>query len=1014
MRLVSRNWMSCIAAALLAAVPSQRAAAQVSGVVRGVVSDSTTHQPIAGAQVRIVGSDRAASTDAAGAFRITGVPSGSVSVRAQRVGFLAQTRQINVGGGSTMEQDFTLTPVALTLSQVVVVGYGSTSRADVTGAVSTVSAREIANTPIAGVDAMLQGKAPGVQVTQNAGNPGNGISIRIRGSSSLSASNQPLYVVDGVPVQQADFSQLGYSGQNITAITSINPDEIESITVLKDAASAAIYGSRASNGVILITTKRGTAGKPRITFDAYSGMQTVDRKLDLLNAQQYIEYMAEAAVNDDSDPAKYGLVPGVDDKVQSDWQDAIFRSAPVRNLNINASGGASRVKYYVSGSYFGQDGIVIGSAYNRSSGRANLDFDASDRLSFSTSVGLSREVNYRIQGDASLDGIVTNAIGNQPNLPIQNADGTYTNPDDGLAYSNAVALATYNYSPTTTQRVLANVEGRYKVASWMQFTGRVAGDGLFLHERQWQSPIVIGTYAASANGVAKSAYSTGNRFLGEGFFTLTPWQGSGRGNFSATIGASTERNRNELNFVRGEGFSNPDLHDAGNATTVTSYDASRSRNNLLSYFTRANFGWADRYLATFSFRTDGSSKFGENNRYGVFPAASLGWVLSEEPFLHPLARLGSIKLRGSYGVTGNQGISNSAYLATYGSANYGSLAGTSPNNFANPDLKWENTKEADIGIDWSMLSGRISGIADYYNKKTSNLLVSRPISGTSGFTSFADNVGNIENKGFELQLTTENFRSPSPDGFNWESQFNISTNKNRVTALYKDQPFTGGIRGVNSVRVGEPLGAFYLVRFKGVNPQTGDAIFDDINNDGKITADDRVVAGNPQPTHWGGFTNSMSFGNFDLRGSLQFSGGNKIFNAMRIFADDGGYNYDNKFTDVLRRWQKPGDVTDEPRASFDGVSGARQISTRFLENGSYTRLQEITLGFRLPSSFSRTAGLANARVYVSGHNLHTFTGYSGYNPDVNSSGSSSNVGLGSDFYAYPLARTFTFGVSGAW
>lgn len=1011
MRLVSR-WTLCIAALVFVAVPSHRASAQ--GTVRGTVTDSSTHQPIAGAQVRIVGSDRGATTDASGNYRVTNVPAGAVSLRAQRVGFTQQTRSVNVGSGAASDQDFRLAAIATTLSQVVVVGYGSSSRADVTGAVSSVSASEIHNTPIAGVDAMLQGKAPGVQVTQNAGNPGNGISIRIRGSASLSASNQPLYVIDGVPVQQGDFSQLGYSGQNITAITSINPDEIESISVLKDAASAAIYGSRASNGVILITTKRGVAGKPRITFDAYTGMQNVEKKLDLLNSEQYIAFMSEAAKNDDSDPADYGLVPGVDDKVKSDWQDAIFRSAPVRNINMTASGGASRVKYYVSGSYFGQDGIVIGSAYNRSSGRANMDFDASDRLSFSTSIGLSREVNYRIQGDASLDGIVTNAIGNQPNLAIRNADGTFTNPDDGLAYSNAVALATYDYSPTTTQRVLANVESRYKVADWMQFTGRVAGDGLFLHERQWQSPVVIGTYAASANGVAKSGYSTGNRFLGEGFLTITPWQNGGSANLSATIGASTERNNTELNYVRGEGFSNPDLHDAGNATTVTSYDASRSKNNLVSYFTRANLGWANKYLATFSVRTDGSSKFGENNRYGVFPAASLGWVVSEEPFFKRFSGLGTFKLRGSYGVTGNQGVSNSAYLATYGSANYGTLAGTAPNNFANPNLKWESTKEADVGFDWTLFTGRLGVIADYYNKKTSNLLVSRPITGTSGFTSFADNVGNIENNGYELQLTTENVRSNRPDGFNWESQFNISTNKNRITALYKDQPFTGGVRSVNSVRVGQPLGEFFLVRFKNVDPQTGNAVFDDINGDGAITADDRVTAGNPQPTHWGGFSNTMSFGNFDLRAALQFSGGNKIFNAMRIFADDGGYNYDNKFVDVLRRWQKPGDVTDEPRASFDGVSGARQISTRFLEDGSYTRLQEITLGFKLPTSFSRTAGLANARVYVSGHNLHTFTGYTGYNPDVNSSGSSSNVGLGSDFYAYPLARTFTFGVSGAW
>jgi TonB-linked SusC/RagA family outer membrane protein len=1014
MNLASKAWKTLLVAAICAALPARSAAAQDTGVIRGTVTDSTTHQPIAGAQVQIVGSDRGAVADASGVYRLSGITPGTVTIRVQRIGFGQRTREVNVTSGATSAEDFALQAIATTLSQVVVVGYGSRSRAEVTGALTTVAAGDIANTPIAGVDAMLQGKAAGVQVTQNAGNPGNGISVRIRGSSSLSASNQPLYVVDGVPIQQGDFSQLGYDGQNITAVTSINPDEIETITVLKDAASAAIYGSRASNGVILITTKRGSSGKPRISFNGYTGSQKAEKQLSLLTGKQYIEYMAEGAVNDGYDPADYNLAPGVDDQINSDWQSAIFRSAPVRDLNLGVSGGNDRTKYYVSGSYFGQDGVVIGSSYNRSSGRANLDFDVTDRLAFSTSIGLSRETNYRIQGDASLDGIVTNAIGNQPNLAIRNPDGSFTTPEDGLYYSNPVALAKYNYSPTYTQRTLANLEARYKVLGWLQFTGRAAGDQLVLHERQWQSPIVIGTYAASVNGIGKSGYSTGNRFLGEGFFTITPWAGSGSGAFSATVGAGTERNRDELNFVRGEGFSSAALHDAGNATTVTEYDASRGQNNLVSYFARANFGWADRYLATASLRADGSSKFGQNNRFGIFPAISLGWVISQEPFFGRLAGIGLLKLRGSYGVTGNQGIGNSAYLATYGSANYGTEAGTAPNNFANPNLKWENTKEADLGFDWNMLDGRIGIVGDYYNKKTSNLLISRPITGTSGFTSFTDNVGNIENNGIELDLTTENVRAASPGGLSWQSNFNISTNKNRVTALYQNQPLSGGVRSVNSVRVGEALGAFYLLQFNGVDPATGDAIFEDVNGDGSFTAEDRIVGGNPQPTHWGGFTNTFAYRNLDLRAALQFSGGNKIFNAMRLFADDGGYNYDNKLSDVLRRWQKPGDITDEPRASFDGLSGARQISTRWLENGSYTRLQEVTIGFRVPASLVRSSGLEGARIYVSGRNLHTFTGYKGYNPDVNSNGSSSNIGLGTDFYAYPLARTFMVGVSGEW
>ncbi|MGH7652057.1 MAG: SusC/RagA family TonB-linked outer membrane protein [Gemmatimonadaceae bacterium] len=1013
MKKVSWGFKLLVMAALFAAIPARHALAQGVGIVRGVVVDSVSQQPVPGAQVLLVGTNRTTSTDGAGVFTFAGVPEGPVTLRIQKIGFAQGAKVVNVTAGTTASGDIALRPVIATLSQVVVVGYGSSNRADVSGAISTVSASDIKNVPLAGVDAMLQGKAAGVQVTQNAGNPGNGISVRVRGSASLTAGNQPLYVVDGQAIQTDDFSQTGFGGQDLTAVTSLNPDEIESITVLKDAASAGIYGSRASNGVVLITTKRGISGTNRITFSGYNGWQNVDRKLHMLNSQQYIQYMAEGAVNDGEDPANFGLVPGVDDQVATDWQAAVFRTAPVRDLSLGLTGGTGRVKYFLSGAYFGQEGIAIGSAYNRASGRANVDVDATDRLKFSTSIALTREINYRIVGDNTISGIVTNAIAEQPNMPIRNASGLFSTSADGLAYTNPVAIATYDYNPTTTQRVLANASGVYNFTNWIQFTGRVAGDQLVLHERLWGSPLVVDENGGSG-GDATSSYNTGNRFLGEGFFTLSPWATSSRGTITATLGASTERNRTESNFLEGQGFSSPALHDVGNATTVTNYAAGRGADNLVSYFARTNLNVADRYLLSASVRADGSSRFGPNNRYGVFPAVSAGWVITQEPVLNSLSRLGSIKLRGSYGVTGNQGISNGAYQATYGSANYGKVGGISPANFGNPDLQWEQTKETDGGFDWAVLGGRISLVGDYYSKKTSNLLVSRPITATSGFTSYTDNVGNIENHGIEFETTADIIPSNGSGGFSWQAIFNYSTNHNKVTSLYKHQPFTSGIDGVNSVREGEPIGAFYLLHFTGVDPATGDAVYEDVNHDGVTNADDRIVIGNPQPTHWGGFTNSFGFRNFDFRTALQFSGGNMIYNGIRAFADDGGYNYDNKFVDVLRRWQKPGDITDEPRASFDGTSGATITSSRFLEPGAYTRLQEVTLGFKIPASFSRVAGMQNSRLYVSGRNLHTWTKFKGYNPDVNSNGSGSNISLGTEFYAYPLARTWMVGVSGEW
>ncbi|HJP86663.1 MAG TPA: SusC/RagA family TonB-linked outer membrane protein [Gemmatimonadaceae bacterium] len=1015
MRSLKIGWKFLVFVAV-ALLPLRIAQAQGTGTLRGTVVDSTTQQPIGGAQVQLVGTNRVTYTDASGVYRFTGVTPGLATVRVSKIGFAQQTASATVVDGGTAAADMLMRTVIPTLSQVVVVGYGLSNRSEVTGALTTVAASDIRNTPIAGIDAALQGKAAGVQVTQNAGNPGNGISVRVRGAASLTASNQPLYVVDGVPIQTGDFTQVGFGGQDLTAVTNLNPDEIESITVLKDAASAGIYGSRASNGVVMITTKRGIAGNNRISFNGYTGWQKPEKLLNMLSGPEYVAYMAEGMRNDgytDQDIIDTGFGVGIDDQIDTNWQSLVYRTAPVRNANLGLTGGTGRVKYYVSGSYFGQEGIQLATAYNRASGRANIDIDATDRFTVKASIGLSREVNYRQVSDNTISGTGPNAIADQPNMPVYNPDGTFsTNDVTGIQYTNPLAIATYDFNPTTTNRVLANVEGNYNLLNWMQFTARVSGDNLVLHERLWGSPLVVDENGG-VGGDATSAYNTGSRFVGEGFFTLTPWSGSSLGTLTATLGASTERNKTELNRVEGQGFSSPELHDVGSATSVVLYDGSRSANNLLSYFARANLNIAERYLASASVRADGSSRFGPNSRWGVFPAFSLGWVITQEPMLSALSRLGSIKLRGSVGTTGNQGIGNQTFRETFGSSNYGKAGGIAPNNFGNADLKWEQTKEVDAGFDWTMFEGRIGIVGDWYRKKTSNLLVSRPISATSGFTTFTDNVGNIENQGIELELSSDIIRS-GPGGFSWQATYNYSHNRNRVTALYQDQPIYSGIDGVNSVRVGEPLGAFYLIRFLGVDPQTGDAIYDDVNGDGAINADDRVVVGSPQPTSWGGVTNTFTVGPFDLRAAVQFSGGNQIWNGIREFSDDAGFNRDNKFAYALRRWQNPGDITDEPRPSWDGTSLGYINSSRFVEPGNYTRLQEVTLGMRVPAGVARVAGLSNTRLYVSGRNLKTWTRFKGYNPDVNSNGSGSNISLGQEFYSYPLARTWMVGLSTDW
>ncbi len=987
-----------IAAAFVAPV---MAAAQGTASISGTVNDSASGRPISAVQVVVVGTTRGAFSDDGGRFAVRGLSAGTWTVRAQRIGYRPESRTITLADGQTATASFTMTEVARVLSEVVSVGYGTDTRASVSNAVTTVSGKDVASIPVAGVDAALQGKAAGVQVTSNAGNPGNAISVRIRGAASLTASNQPLFVVDGIPLNNESLSQLELGGQDINGVTGLNPDEIESITILKDAAAAAIYGSRGSNGVVMVTTKRGVSGSARLNLDAYSGFQNVAKKWDLLNAKEYVMYKNEANTND-GDPRlyRYGK-PGVDDVINTDWQDAVFRTAPINNTSIGATGGSERIQYFVSGSYFNQTGVVIATGYQRASGRVNLDFAATPKLMLKTSLNVSRENWARSENDNTIEGVVTNAIADAPNKPVKRPDGSYTGNE--LAYPNPVAIAYLSSANSRSLRTLGNLEATYNFSSAFKLTGRAGADVGNLRDLRWESPNVEASYAESVSGVARQGNNTFNRYVVEGFANYdVPWLNQRSQQLLLTGGASAEQNGREFDYLRGEGFASEGFRYPGSATRVTSYDGGWTGNNLASFFGRANYSLLDRYLVTASVRTDGSSRFGANNRWGTFPAVSVGWKLTDEPWFGGMLGSGnSLKLRGSVGTTGNQALPQDfGSLERYARKNYSDVIGIGQVSLANPDLRWESTREYDGGFDLYLFSTRIALIGDYYSKLTSNLLVNRPISAVTGQTSILSNVGNIKNAGVEGQITTRNFVSGDPMGFNWTTDLNIAANRNKVVSLYNDEAFSAGLYSINRVQVGHPLGQFYAYRFLGVDPATGDAKY----------SKEQEFVGTPHPKYLGGFTSDMSWMGFDVHGFVQFNKGNQIFNAIRVFADDGGRYLDNKFTDVLRRWQKPGDITDEPRASRRGYSNALEISSRYLEDGSYVRIGDVTLGYTIPVRFAKMSGLYSARLFASGHNLHTFTKYKGYTPDVNSAGSTANIGLGTDFYAYPVNRSYTFGV----
>jgi TonB-linked SusC/RagA family outer membrane protein len=727
--------------------------------------------------------------------------------------------------------------------------------------------------------------------------------------------------------------------------------------------------------------------------------------------------MNESAKNDGYDPDDYDFTPGVDDSASYDWQNAVFRRAGVTNAQLAMSGGVDRLRFYVSGGSFVQNGIVIGSKYQRQSGRVNLDLAATDRLLFTTSIGLTRENDARIPGDQSLDGIVTNAIGLQPMRPVYGSSYGFGGTTEGLRYSNPVAIAEYNFDSFKTLRALGNLETKYGVNDRLWITGRVGADVYNVDELVWSSPKVDKSYAASANGVGRSGHTTATKYLAEGFGTLDAFR-SEKSDLSLVGGASVEYNHSDLNFIRGEGYPTGFTTYVHNAANITEWDGSATDNNLVSFFSRANYSLLDRYLFTASLRADGSSRFGSDNRYGIFPAASLGWTVTDERFAHGLQRFGTLKLRGSFGETGNQGIGDYARLNLATGAIYSGAPGVATSQLGNPDLKWETTKEVDLGADISTLGGRVGVIVDWYNRNTSDLLVQRPVPATSGYTTVWDNIGNVRNRGVDLALHTVNLSSASGKGLGWTSDLNVTWNRNVVTGLYSDEQITYEVssRVTSAVAVGRPIGEFYLYKFLRVDPADGNAVFATTGGgeSKSPTSADLMYVGNPQPNYYGGFANTISLGRLDLRGFLQFSQGGKVLNMMRIFTDDGAYSYDNKSTLALNRWQKPGDVTDEPRMSYDGTSGARLMSSRMVEDGSFVRLGEVTLGYRLPNALVSVVRMTDARLFVSGRNLKTWTKYNGYNPDVNSAGSVSNVVMGVDYYAYPLARTFSVGVTANW
>lgn len=957
----------------------------VSGTVKDI-----TGQPLPGVTVLAVGEGVGTVTDIDGRYSID-VMTLTKELDFTYVGYLPV--KVSIDGRKII--DITMEEDIRALNEVVVVGYGVEQKKTLTSSVGIVTAESIKDLPLPTIDGVLQGQAAGIQVSQNSGTPGGGMSVRIRGISSIGGSSQPLYVIDGIPVTTGDFAQIGYEGQGVNQLSDLNPGDIESVTILKDAAAASIYGARASNGVVLITTKRGSNKRSVINFSAMYGWQQPWRKLDMLNAHDWKLYR-----NDLFDTEIYTPEQIADNTINTNWQDVIFRTAPMANIELSTSGGDDKTRFYISGNLFDQTGILIGTDYRRLNGRVNLDHKVDDRLTIGTSIGLSYAKTDRVEGDQTLQGPLPNGISTPAVFPVYNSDGSYNQEGP---YSNALSIANEAINENFSYRGIGNIYGDYRILKGLTFSTKWGIDFLNFREHAYESIKTV--QGAKYNGLGFETYTNITNLVSNN--TLKYQFDLSDNKFEILGGYSFEKRNARSSFIRAQDFADPGLQYINSASTIVSASSGGSDSGIRSFFGRVNYNLYDRYIVSLSGRLDGSSRFSEKNRNGFFPAISAAWRLGAEEFFSS-GTISELKIRGSYGLTGNDDIPAFLYAELYGNTTYAGQPAIYPSNIPNPDLKWETTIQSNLGVDIGLFKDRLYLNLDVYHKLTKDLLLSRPIPSSSGFSSITENIGEVENKGFEIALNTENL---SERKLRWNTRLNFSLNRNKVLKLYNGQPIDDLGRGSSRIEEGQPIGIFYSYEWLGVDPSTGDVVYADKNFDGQITSEDRTKVGNPHPDFIYGLTNSFRYGGVDLSIFLQGSQGNDVFNGSRLYLESlqGG---DNQLADINRRWQNVGDITDIPRATSDPVAAAsnKRVSSRFLEDGSYLRIKNLTLGYNFDSKKLMRGKISSLRLYFTAQNLLTFTNYSGLDPEVNYRGDDNAV-IGTDFFTYPQARSFSFGLN---
>ena len=989
--------------------------------VTGTVTSEPGGIPLPGANILVKGTSQGATTDIDGKYSIE-VQDGTAVLVFSYIGFTAQ--EITVGSKSVI--NVTLLEDTNQLNEIVVVGYGARRKSDVTGSVSSVKADELTAFPVLDAEQALQGRAAGVVVqSNNGGEPGAPISISIRGNTSINASSSPLIVVDG------------FVGANMP-----QAGDIESLQVLKDASATAIYGSRGSNGVILVTTKKGRSGKLTVEFNSAYAVQSTSNSLDLLNANDFADYQNQIRANQGN------TTPFPQGTADTDWQDLIYRGGNTSNNQLSFSGGSEKVNYYASGTYFKQDGILINSDFERAVFLSNLDAQVTDKLKLGLNLTgtLSKKSGVATQSTgangvgAGGDDVVALAMRFAPDQGIYNDDGSFSiNDRIGDQVDNPYAVATQRDDDTETERFRANFYANYEIVEGLTFKTTFGLDS----RNVFRGLYIPRTLQVSAGGVGGRAIMTEDKtkgILSENYLTYN--REIGKGNLTLLAGYSYQKTTRKGFYSEGTGTISDSFSYYGLWTATTlinggSGDIYTNDTEIQSQFGRVNFDWDDKYLFTATVRRDGASNFAENEKYAIFPSAAFGWKLSNEGFLSDNETISNLKLRASYGVTGNPSIGAYESLASlasiYASNNGLTVAAVTPNQPANPDLKWESSYQTNIGVDLGLLNNKISLSLDYYNIDTKDLImIDRGLPWYLGFYNdeILKNVGEINNKGFEISLNTRNITN---DNFSWTTDLVFATNKNTVETLINgDDYFQNGAPSYFSVannailREGEEVGQFFGFDYAGVyqggalpagtatiaGGVAGDPLFLDLDDSGDITNADRKIIGNPNPDFTWGITNNFTYKNFDLNLFFQGSQGGDIFNMTAVQLNNGDAN--TTYDYFNNAWTPTNTNTNEPRV---GNNSFREVSSRFVEDGSYIRLKNIAIGYNFPTELIEDWGIERLRLSVSAQNLLTITNYSGLDPEVNYYGSAGNNNTarntvrGFDFGNYPTIQSVNFSLN---